>query len=188
MTRDWNAGGVRTQGAAVTLFSSGLNTREREKGGPKGWDPGGREFRRVPWSWTERAFGRATHGSYISSANAFHAAQDSRELRSARPAGEAEFPARRTPLPLHAAENPRPQVPPGREVLHRLLDLTSANSPASPQLGREDRLFLICQILKEFWLLLMLNIFSHFCLSRFFFCEFPVYILGPFFFNFLFFL
>ena len=65
-------------------------------------------------------------------------------------AGEAEFPARRSPLPLHAAENPRPQVPPGREVLHRLLGLTSANSPASPQLGREDRLFLICQILKEF--------------------------------------
>ena len=73
------------------------------------------EFRRVPWSWTERAFGRATHGSYISSANAFHAARDSRELRSARPAGEAEFPARRIPLPLQAAENPRPQVPPGRK-------------------------------------------------------------------------
>lgn len=132
-------GGWELRAPAVPLFSSGLNTRQREKGGPKGWDPGGREFRRVPWSWTERAFGRATHGSYISSANAFHAARDSRKLRSARHAGEAEFPARRTPLPLHAAENPRPQVPPGREVLHRLLALTSANSPASPQLGMEDR-------------------------------------------------
>ena len=65
----------------------------------------------------ERAFGRATHGRYTTSANAFHAARDSRELRSARPAGEAEFPAGLTPLPLNAAEKPRPQVPPGRDVL-----------------------------------------------------------------------
>lgn len=65
----------------------------------------------------ERAFGRATHGRYTTSANAFHGARDGRELRSARPAGEAEFPAGLTPLPLNAAEKPRPQVPPGREVL-----------------------------------------------------------------------
>lgn len=132
-------GGWELRAPAVPLFSPGLYAGEREMGGPKGWDPGGRELRRVPWSWAERAFGRATHGSSTSSANGFHAARDSRELRSARPTGEAEFPAGRTPLPLHAAENPRPQVPPGREVLHRLLALTSANSSASPQPGREDR-------------------------------------------------
>ena len=115
MTRDWNAGGGGELRAprSPSLARDWTRVKGRREVPRAGIQAA--EFRRVPWSWTERAFGRATHGSYISSANAFHAARDSRELRSARPAGEAEFPARRIPLPLQAAENPRPQVPPGRK-------------------------------------------------------------------------
>lgn len=49
-------GGWELRAPAVPLFSPGLYAGEREMGGPKGWDPGGRELRRVPWSWAERAF------------------------------------------------------------------------------------------------------------------------------------
>lgn len=45
-------------------------------------------------------------------------------------------PAGRTPLPLHATETPRPQVPSGREVLHHLLDLTSAKT-VPPRFSRD---------------------------------------------------
>lgn len=108
--------GVRTQGARDSPPSARDWTRVR---GTREVAKAGIQAARVPPRSLvlERGFGRATQGRYTSSANAFHAARDSRELRSARPAGEAEFPAGRTPLPLNAAEKPRPQLPPGREVL-----------------------------------------------------------------------
>ena len=92
-------GGWELRAPAVRLFSPGLYAGERKMGGPKGWDPGGRELRCVPWCWAERAFGRATHGSSTSSANGFHAARDSRELRSARPtASGAPWPGSTSPF------------------------------------------------------------------------------------------
>lgn len=107
--------GVRTQGARDPPASARDCTRVR---GTREVAKAGIQARVAPPSPVlERGFGRATHGRYTSSADAFHAARDSRELRSARPAGEAEFPAGLTPLPLNAAEKPRPQVPPGRKVL-----------------------------------------------------------------------
>lgn len=136
-TEMWRVG---TQGARGPPLQPGTVCGRKGDGRSQG--VGSRRQRAPPRSVVlgrKSLRGRATHGSSTSSANGFHAARDSRELRSARPTGEAEFPAGRTPLPLHAAENPRPQVPPGREVLHRLLALTSANSSASPQPGREDR-------------------------------------------------
>lgn len=126
-----------TQAPAVPLFSPGLYVHERERWEvPRGGDPGGRELRRVPWSWAERAFLGPPTAAPPAQLPGFHAACDSRELRSARPTGEAEFPAGRTPSPTPRRREPAPQVPPGREVLHRLLALTSANSSASPQPGR----------------------------------------------------
>lgn len=47
------------------------------------------------------------------------------------------FLAGRAPFRLHATETPRSQTPPGQEVLHHLLDLTSA--PTAPPRVRRGR-------------------------------------------------